>query len=185
MKGCYFLPILNQPQGVAKQWVQGEGRNGGEKIENIVHLWLYQCHNVKYEIAKSRSFIMLTNVSANSHKWVCSPAVVVEQFWYYSISDCFIQRWGPGHFHHRNGHILQLWIPSNVYRHWFVMDRISRFTGGYNTVTLFSPQIQLSEDEFEQLALSWLGFLENQNEWRSNSTGSTSFDSISRFEESM
>ena len=43
---------------------------------------------------------------------------------------------------------------------------------------LFSPQIQLSEDEFEQLALSWLGFLENKNEWRSNSTGSTSFDSI-------
>ena len=28
--------------------------------------------------------------------------------------------------------------------------RISRFTGGYNTVTLFSPQIQLSEDKFEQ-----------------------------------
>ena len=67
MKGCYFLPILNQPQGVAKQWVQGEGRNGGEKIENIVHLWLYQCHNFKYEIVKSRSFIMLTNSSPNSH----------------------------------------------------------------------------------------------------------------------
>ena len=47
------------------------------------------------------------------------------------------------------------------------MDRISRFTGGYNTVTLFGPQIPVSEDEFN------------------NSTGSTSFDSISRFEESM
>ena len=65
------------------------------------------------------------------------------------------------------------------------MDRISRFTGGYNTVTLFSPQIQLSGDEFKQLAPSRLGFLENEHEWRSNSTGSTSFDSISRVEESM
>ena len=43
MKGCYFLPILNQPQVVAKQWVRGEGRNGGEKIEKCVELsqWEY------------------------------------------------------------------------------------------------------------------------------------------------
>ncbi|KAM7431231.1 Vacuolar protein sorting-associated protein 16 [Porites harrisoni] len=34
MKGCYFLPILNQPQGVAKQWVRGEESNRGEKIES-------------------------------------------------------------------------------------------------------------------------------------------------------
>ena len=32
---CYFLPILNQPQGVAKQWVQGEGGNGGEKNREV------------------------------------------------------------------------------------------------------------------------------------------------------
>ena len=38
---------------------------------------------------------------------------------------------------------------------------------GITTVTLFGPQIPVSEDEFN------------------NSTGSTSFDSISRFEESM
>ena len=38
------------------------------RIENIVHLRLYQCHNCKYEIGKSRSFIMLTNFSLNSHK---------------------------------------------------------------------------------------------------------------------
>ena len=40
---CYFLPVLNQPQGVAKQWVQGEGRNGGEKIEKCVEMsqWEY------------------------------------------------------------------------------------------------------------------------------------------------
>ena len=29
--GCYFLPILYQAQGVAKQWVRGEGSNRGEK----------------------------------------------------------------------------------------------------------------------------------------------------------
>jgi len=41
--GCYFLPILNQPQGVAKQWVQGEGRNGGDKIEKCLEMshWEY------------------------------------------------------------------------------------------------------------------------------------------------
>ena len=31
--GCYFLPILNQPQGVAKQWERGEGSNRAEKRE--------------------------------------------------------------------------------------------------------------------------------------------------------
>ena len=43
MTGCYFLPILNQPQGLAKQWVQGEGRNRGEKIEKCVEMshWEY------------------------------------------------------------------------------------------------------------------------------------------------
>ena len=83
--GCYFLPILNQPQGVVKQWVRGEGRNRREKIEKWLEMlqWeyctslAYQCHNLKYEIAKSRSFITLTNSSPNSHKWVCLPATVV------------------------------------------------------------------------------------------------------------
>ena len=36
--GCYFLPILNQPQGVAKQCVRGEGSNRGEKIEKCVEM---------------------------------------------------------------------------------------------------------------------------------------------------
>ena len=41
--GCYFLPILNQAQGVAKQWVRGEGSNRGEKIEKCVEMsqWEY------------------------------------------------------------------------------------------------------------------------------------------------
>ena len=41
--GCYFLPILYQPQGVAKQWERGEGRNRGEKIEKCVEMshWEY------------------------------------------------------------------------------------------------------------------------------------------------
>ena len=33
--GCYSLPILNQPQVVAKQWVRGEGRNRGEKNREV------------------------------------------------------------------------------------------------------------------------------------------------------
>ena len=41
--GCYFLPILYQAQGVAKQWVRGEGSNRGEKIERCLEMsqWEY------------------------------------------------------------------------------------------------------------------------------------------------
>ena len=53
---CYFLPILNQPQGVAKQWVRGEGRNGGEKNREV-------CWDVAMRILYISGFISVTTLN--------------------------------------------------------------------------------------------------------------------------
>ena len=56
MKGCYFLPILNQPQGVAKQWVRGEGRNRGGKNREV-------CWDVAMRILYISGFISVTTLN--------------------------------------------------------------------------------------------------------------------------
>ena len=82
-----LLLFTNPESATGRSKAVGAGRRKQPrgKIEKCVEMsqWeyctslAYQCHNLKYEIAKSRSFITLTNSSPNSHKWVCSPATVV------------------------------------------------------------------------------------------------------------
>ena len=75
----------------------------------VVQLWLYKCNNFKYEIAMSRQCLKLIKIVYNVDiEYARRLLLLLNGFDIIQFSDCFIQRWGPGHFHHRNGHILQL-----------------------------------------------------------------------------
>ena len=56
INGCYFLLILNQPQGIAKQWVRGEGSNRGEKNREV-------CWDVAMRILYISGFISVTTLN--------------------------------------------------------------------------------------------------------------------------
>ena len=75
----------------------------------VVQLWLYKCNNFKYEIAMSRQCLKLIKIVYNVDiEYARRLLLLLNGFDIIQFSDCFIQRWGPGHFHHRTGHILQL-----------------------------------------------------------------------------